>query len=190
LGVRGSLLTNKIRTRTLATNTYSYTNFALGELTQTQEGSKSPTTYVYFEPSGLLQSLTAPLPDTTGSTSTAVTSYTYDTTSQGSHGLGNILTVTAPGNNAATTITTNFNYTTDGSYSQAAAIGQPVTITDNLGKITHLRYDVQGNTLGVKDALGNETDMTYDIRNATLQTSLPATGQTGSGHAGSQAAYL
>jgi len=160
-----------------------------------QEGTnlsppKAPTTYAYFEPSGLVQTVTAPLPGTVNSTSTAVTSYTYDATSQGTHGLGNMLTVTAPGNNAATTIRATFNYTADGSYSQPAAIGQPVTVTDNLGKVTHLRYDAQGNAVAVKDALGNETDLTYDIRNAPLQTILPATGQTGSGHGGSQVGYL
>jgi RHS repeat-associated protein len=69
-----------------------------------------------------------------------------------------------------------------------AAVGQ--SVTDNLGKVIHLRYDAQGNTLAVKDALGNETDYTYDIRNAPLQTILPATGQTGSGRGGSQVGYL
>ncbi len=171
--------------RTPAATTYSYptTNFGLGELASVQTGSKSPTTYTYFEPSGLPQTVTAPLPDTVGSTSTAVTSFTYDS-------LGNVLTVTRPGNNAASVITTTMNYTTDGGYSQPAAIGQPLTVTDNLGKITHLRYDAQGNTVGIKDALGNETDQTYTIGNAPLQTVLPATGQTGSGHAGSLMGYL
>ncbi len=172
-----------VRTPAATTYTYSYVNFALGELTQVQTGSKSPNTYAYFEPSGLVQTVTAPLPGTVGSASTAVTSYTYDS-------LGNVLTVVAPGNNAASTITTTMNYTSDGSYSQPDAIGQPLTVTDNLGKITHLRYDAQGNTLGVKDALGNETDQTYDIRNLPLQTTLPATGQSGSGHAGSLMSYL
>ena len=152
-------------------------------MTQAQTGSKSPTTYAYFEPSGLTQSIAAPLPGTSGSASTAVTSYTYDS-------LGNVLTVTKPGNNAVSRITTTMGYTSDGSYSQVDAIGQPVTVTDNLGEVTHLRYDAQGNAVAVKDALGNETDMAYTIANDPLQTVLPATGQTGSGHAGSLNAYL
>ena len=171
------------RTPAVTTHTYNYSQFALGELTQTQEGTKSPTTYAYFEPSGLTQSITAPLPGTVGSASTAVTSFTYDS-------LGNPLTITRPGNNAVSSMTTTLNYTTDGTYSQPAAIGQPVTVTDNLGEVTHLRYDAQGNTVGVKDALGNETDLTYTIANSPLQTVLPATGQTGSGHAGSLNSYL
>ena len=191
----GNVLTETSPRQTATTYTYSYANFALGELTQVQEGTnlsqpKAPTAYTYFEPSGLIQSVAAPLPGTTNSSQTVVTSYTYDTTSQGNHGLGNLLTITTPGNNTASAITTTYGYTQDGSYSQPAAMGQPLTVTDNLGKVSHLRYDVLGNIIGVKDALGNETDFIFDIRNAPLQTILPATGQTGSGHGGSQMAYL
>ncbi len=82
------------------------------------------------------------------------------------------------------------NYTTDGSYSQPAAIGQPLTVTDNLGKTAHFRYDSRGNPQAATDALGNETDFTYNIADQPLQTTLPATGQQGSGHASSVSAYL
>ena len=150
--------------------------FVMGEMLSEQEGSKSPTSYAYCEPSGLVQTITAPLPGTVGSASTAQTSFTYDN-------LGNVLTSTSPGNNAASSLTTTFGY------GSAPALGQPLTVTDNLGEVTHLRYDAQGNATAVIDALGNETDMTYTIANEMLATSLPATGQTGSGHAGSQVAY-
>ena len=202
----GNLLTKTSPRQTTMTFIYDYSRFALGELTQVQEGSKSPITYIYddddgytddggFHPCGLLSSITAPLPGTVSGTQTASTSYIYDLTGQGQKplgrlGLGNILTISAPGNNAAPTITTTFGYTTDGSYSQAAAIHQPLTVTNSLGKIKRLRYDAQGNTISVRDALGNETDHTYTIGNAPLQTILPATGQTGSGHGGSQISYL
>ncbi len=122
--------------------------FALGRLMSVQEGSKPATIFTYYEPSGLVQSGTAP--SSTGS-GTVTTAYTYD-------GLGNVLTVTGPGNNAATQITTTLN-TTDGSYSQSAKIGQPITVTDNVSHATHLRYDSQGRTTSVTDALGNETNM-------------------------------
>ena len=171
------------RTPAMTVYHYNYSQFALGELQWAQEGTKQKTSYAYFEPSGLVQSVTMPLPGTVGGTNTAATSYTYD-------GLGNPLTITRPGNNAVNSITTTLGYTTDGSYSQSAALGQPVTIIDNLGKVTHLRYDSQGNAVGVKDALGNETDMAYTIGNEPLQTVLPATGQTGSGHGGSLTGYL
>ncbi len=209
----GNVLTETSPRGTITTSTYIYPAcFPLGELTQVQEGTnlstpKAPTTYAYddtdgytdangvFQPCGLLSGVIAPLPGTVGSTQTATTSYTYDVTGRGHQplgglGLGNILTITRPGNNAVSSITTTIGYTADGTYSQSAAIGQPLTVMDNLGKTTHLRYDSLGNTVGIKDALGNETDQSYTIGNEPLQTVLPATGQTGSGHAGSLISYL
>ncbi len=165
---------------TVTTFTWSYTNFALGELTKVQEGTKSPTTFAYYEPSGLVQSVTAPQPGTSGSASTVTMSFTYDS-------LGNVLTIKTPGNNATLVnnvdqgITTTFNYTTDGAYAQAAAIGQPLTVTNNLGKVTHLRYDARANPTSITDALGNETDFIYNFSNQLVQVTFPATGQTGAG---------
>ncbi|MEK6280586.1 MAG: RHS repeat domain-containing protein [Acidobacteriota bacterium] len=78
-------------------------------------------------------------------------------------GLGNVLTVVGPGNNAATQITTTLNYTTDGGYSQSAKLGQPLTVTNNLGHVTHMRYDSQGRLTSVTDALGNETNASYNL---------------------------
>ncbi len=168
---------------TVTTNTYSYASFTLGELTQTREGSKTATRYAYYEPSGLAQSINAPQPGTAGSGQTVTTSYNYDS-------YGNVLTETTPGNNAASTITTTYNYTQDGGHSQAAAIGQPLTVTDNVGKISHMRYDAQGNTLSVTDALGNEINETYNLANQPVQTAFPATGQQGAGQSGSLNTYL
>ncbi len=168
---------------TLMTNTYRYANFALGELVSEQEGGKTASTYAYAEPSGLVQSISTPKPGTTGTGATVTASFTYDD-------YGNLLAVTAPGNNAVASITTTFNYTQDGSYTQATALGQPLTVTDNLGKVTHLRYDAQGNTLSVTDALGNETDGTYNLANQPVETVFPATGQQGPGRASTLNAYL
>jgi len=70
--------------------TYSYSNFALGRLMQVQEGSKPPVSATYYEPAGLLQSVTAPGPTGSGTVSGSAT---YDS-------LGNVLTVTMPGNDA------------------------------------------------------------------------------------------
>jgi YD repeat-containing protein len=163
------------------TYTWSYANFALGRLTSVQEGSKPATTLTYYEPSGLVQTVTRPEPNDGAGTTT--TSYSYDS-------LGNVLTVVAPGNDAAATITTTLNYTTDGAYSQSAKRSQPLTVTDNLNHVTHLRYDSQGRATSVTDALGNETDFSYNLIGQPDTTTYPATGQTGSGHSHTTNAYL
>ncbi len=151
------------------TFTFDYSVFPLGELKQIQEGSKSPINITYYEPSGLPQTVSIPLPGTSGSTATATTSLIFDA-------LGNLLSITQPGNDAAATITTTVNYTQDGSYHQAEAIGQPLTITDSLGHVTHLRYDAQGNLISGIDALGNETDAAYNIANQRTRLLAPAIG--------------
>jgi RHS repeat-associated protein len=163
------------------TYTWSYANFALGRLTSVQEGSKPATTISYFEPSGLINTVTRPEPNNGAGTTT--TTYTYDS-------LGNVLTVVAPGNDATGSITTTLNYTTDGAYSQSAKIGQPLTVTDNLSHVTHLRYDSQGRTTSITDALGNETDFSYNLIGQPDTMTYPATGQTGSGHSHTTNAYL
>jgi YD repeat-containing protein len=104
--------------------TWTYTVFPFGELTSVQEGTKSPTTISYYEPSGNLQQINSPKPGTTGSTQTVTTKATWST-------LGNLLTLTTPGNNATTSngvdagITTTYNYKTDGGYSQSEALSTP-----------------------------------------------------------------
>jgi RHS repeat-associated protein len=163
------------------TYTWDYSDFALGRLVSVQEGGKLATTFSYYEPSGLLGTITRPEPNNGASITT--TTFTYDS-------LGNVLTVVAPGNDADSTITTALNYTTDGAYSQSAKLGQPLTITDNLNHVTHLRYDSQGRRTSVTDALGNETIFTYNLVGQLLTTTFPATGQTGSGNSHSTNAYL
>jgi RHS repeat-associated protein len=176
----GNILTVTTPRKT-TTYTWSYTNFALGRLTSIQEGSKPATAINYYEPSGLINTITGPEPN--NGAGTVTTTYTYDS-------LGNVLTVTTPGNNAASSITTTLNYTTDGGYSQSAKIGQPLTITNNLGHTTHLRYDSQGRTTSVTDALGNETTFTYNLVGQPLTNTFPATAQTGTGNSHSTNVYL
>jgi len=177
----GNLATTTSPLGTVTTYTNDYTYFPLGRITQVQEGSKLPTSFVYNEPSGTIQSVTWPEPG--GSGSYVSSSYTYDS-------LGNILTSTSPGNNACTSTTTTFNYTTDGTYSQSDAIAQPIKITNNLGKVVHLRYDSQARPTSVTDAVGNENDTSYNIVGQVLTTVAPATGQTGTGHSYTQNTYL
>ena len=174
---------------------YGYNYFGLGELTRIQDGAnlstpKTPTTFSYFEPSGLTQTVSESQPGTSGTGATVATSFTYD-------GYGNVLTVTTPGNNAANTIKTTFAYTGDGTGISTPSIGELLSVTDNLGKVTHLRYDVQGQTVSVIDALGNETDTNYNenrgsvsLGNQVQSVILPATRQTGTGHGSTIVAYL
>src|SRR5262249_45045335 len=147
-----------------------------------QDGTKPSTTITYYEPSGLVQSISSPAPSGSG-VPTVTSSFTYDS-------LGNVLIATGPGNNATTQITITLNYTTDGGYTQSAKVGQPLTVTDNLGHVTHLRYDTQGRTTSVTDALGNETDFSYNLISQPDTTTFPATGQTGTGQSHTTNAYL
>jgi YD repeat-containing protein len=147
-----------------------------------QEGTKTATSFTYYEPSGLVQTIHTPTPGQSGTGATVTTSFAYDS-------LGNIVTATSPGNDATATITTTFNYTTDGGYSQPTAIDQPLTITDNLGKVTHLRYDARGNAILVVDPTGRQTDTTYNLADQPLTITYPATGETGPGRAFTTTTY-
>ena len=177
----GNVLTMRTRRGLTTTYTWSYSNFALGRLTSIQHGTKPATTFTYYEPSGLVNTITRPEPNNGAGTITST--FTYDS-------LGNVLTVVVPGNNATSTITSTLNYTTDGGYSQSAKIGQPLTVTDNLGHVTHVRYDSQGRTTSVTDADGNETNFTYNLAGQLVTTTRPATGQSGSGNSKSTNGYL
>ncbi len=177
----GNVLTMTSPRNVTTTYTYNYTAFQLGRLMSAQEGTKPATTISYYEPSGLVQSITAPAPG--GGSGTVTNSFTYDS-------LGNVLTAMTPGNNATTSLTTTYNYTTDGAYTQTAKVGQPLTVTDNLGHVTHLRYDAQGRVTSAIDALGNATDATYNLVGQVDTVTLPATGQTGTGRGRTVNAYL
>ncbi len=153
----------------------------LGRLTQIQVGSLAPVAFTYYEPSGLLESVTTVSPTGSG---TVTTSYTYDA-------LGNVLTIVAPANSShGLSRTTTFNYTSDGGYSQSAALGQPLRITSPEGYTAHLRYDSQGRVISSKDGQGNEAFFTYNLLGQTLTESYPATRQTGPGRSGVKNTYL
>ena len=176
----GNVLTTTTPRGVTTTNTYNYGSFAMGRLVSSQTGSLTPVTYTYHEPSGLIASVTTASPTGVG---TVATSYTYDA-------LGNVLTVTEPGNNAGATHTTTYNYTTDGAYSQAASIGQLLRVINPLGEESHLRYDSQGRVVKIWDHLGNTTDTTYNLAGQATEVLHPATGQTGAGRAKTTFAYV
>lgn len=173
---------------------YNYTSFVFGRLLSIQEGSnlanpKGPVSFTYYEPSGLVHTVTGPAPGSIGGSATVTSSFTYDA-------LGNILTSVSPGNDATLLngidqgILSTFNYSADGTYSQTPAVDQPLVITDNLGKSVHFRYDARGNVLSATDALGYTVDFSYNIADQIVTITLPATGQTGTGRAYQSATYL
>lgn len=176
----GNVLTVTNPRNITTTYTWSYTAFPLGRLTSVQESSKPATVFSYYEPSGLLQSVTSPSPTGSG---TVTATFTYDA-------LGNVLTATGAGNNTASQITTTYNYTTDSAYTQPARVGQPITATDNLGHVTHLRYDAQGRVTSLTDSLGNEMNTSYNLIGQPEEIQLPATGQTGTGRGRSVNTFL
>ena len=84
---------------TITANTWDYSHFALGECTATQASGKQATSFTYYEPSGYVHAVVTPLPGTVGG-GTATYAFTYSP-------LGNILTMSSPGNNAVAS-TTNY----------------------------------------------------------------------------------
>lgn len=179
----GNLTSKKTPKGVTTTYQYSYSNFSLGELTTVTTGSQTPTSYTYYEPSGLIETISSPIPGQSGTGSTQTTTASYDA-------LGNLTKVIAPGNNAIAAHTTTYGYTQDGSYTQPEALGEPITVTDSLGLTTHLRYDSQKNLLSSTDPSGNQTTYSYNIANQLVTTTQPATGQTGTGQATTTNTYL
>jgi RHS repeat-associated protein len=176
----GNVLTTTTPRGVVTTRSYSYSAFALGRLTSVQEGTKAATSFTYFEPSGLVDTVTSPSPTGSGTVST---SHTYNS-------LGDILTITVPGNNAGTSATTTFSYTQDGTYTQSAALGQAVKVTDPAGRVSHARYDSQGRVSSAWDALGNTYTAQYNLADQPTSVTMPATGQTGTGSGSTQSTYL
>lgn len=75
----GNVLTMATPRGLTTTYTWSYASFAVGRLTSAQEGIKPATTITYYEPSGLVQTVTRPEPN--NGTGTTTTTYTLMTRS-------------------------------------------------------------------------------------------------------------
>ncbi|MGO8671231.1 MAG: RHS repeat domain-containing protein, partial [Capsulimonadaceae bacterium] len=185
----GNNLTATSPRGTKVTNQYNYTGlytiggtpFTLGELTSSTVTSSSgpaqtPTSYTYYEPSGLVDTISYAQPGTTGGPTVTAT-YAWDT-------VGNLTSVVGPGNNSGLTESVTLGYGASGD-----AIGEPSTITDSLGHTTSFTYDSQGNVRTVTDALGNVSTAAYDVANEPTSVILPATGEQGSGQSSIQINY-
>lgn len=161
--------------------TYTWTapsggNFPMGRLTQIKMGTKTPTSYTYYEPSGLLATLTTPIPGTVGG-GTQTTSFQYTA-------LGNLSQVTSPGNGSVGAHVTTFNYTNDTTYHYTTPemLGKPVMVMTTSGDATHYQYDGNCNLSRYIDGSGNEHDFAYDDEFDLKKCTNPATGQTGTGN--------
>ncbi len=178
----GNLLTADVPSnggRLTASYTYDYTDFAMGRLSSVQVGGKTPTSVTYYtnntvvnnipQANGLVRQVTSPAPNGAG---TVATTYVYTA-------LGNALQITVPGPNGP--VTYAYNYTQDGNYTCAEALGEPLTITDPLGHVTHFRYDPWGNLTAMLDAIGRETDYYYNESSQLIETLYPPKGANSPG---------
>ena len=171
--VNGNLLTT--------TYTYDYTQFALGQLTSIQTGSKTAT-FLHYNAAGLVSQIDTPKPNTSGTGDRVSTFYTYTA-------LGNVQTVTMPApNDSGVPVTITYNYTADpldGITNYPEALGRPLTVTDAMGHITHYRYDSRGNVVAVitvVNGIRRQTTIAYNVADQPVQVIYPATGQTGLGN--------
>jgi len=148
---------------------YSYgSSYPVGRLTSSTKNGKTLAAYTYYS-DGLIKTISSPKP---GSTSAVVTTtYTYSN-------LGNIASIVSPGPNGS--VTTTFNYTQDGNYTATEKLGQPLTITDCYGNITHYRYDSSGNPVSVTDADGRQTNYSYNAAGQATSITLPPSVANGS----------
>jgi RHS repeat-associated protein len=187
--VYGNVTTETSARNTQSIYTYSHSNFEIGELTEIQPGSnlnppKTPTTITYNEPSGLIASVTEPAPQSVHTGSGVTYSYTYNT-------LGDLTSVTSPGNNAVGSVTETL------AYGSSPHVGQVQSATDNLGNTSTFTYDNQGNLTSTTDAAKNTTyfesangSSGYNIANQNVEVVYPSTGQTGPGNGVETTTYL
>ena len=173
------------------TTTYTYstpTGCPLGELDSIQQSKGSSTllpTWLYYDSHFRVNQVKTAVPGQSTGTSTQSTYITYTS-------LGNVATVTSPGNNDTSVHTTTYGYTSDttwGPYSQSEKLGQPITVTDTLGHVSHLRYDSRGNVTNSADPLLNETTFAYNLADQGTTTTLPEA-SSGAGHATQTVTYL
>jgi RHS repeat-associated protein len=150
---------------------YQYDTSSPPRLTAILQGAKTDSEIQYW-PNGLPMGVFTPVPNNVGGTLHVGDSRVYDS-------LGNLTSVSSASAVyvLGTTLTTTANYTTDGTTSQADALGQPLVVTNPDGVSTHFRYDSQGRVVRTWDQLGIETDIDYNLSGQPIHVFLPATTQ-------------
>jgi YD repeat-containing protein len=152
---------------TLATTYYyDYSTFPLGNLTGVTVGFYE-VGYSYYA-NGLVQTIATP--DPSGMNPAVNVTYTYTA-------LGNVATVSVPPpNQTGNNVTYTYNYVSDGGTTQAEALGEPLTVTDPNGNVTHFRWDNRGNLITVIDGLGNTWQYTYNLADQLINVQAPLNG--------------
>jgi RHS repeat-associated protein len=183
----GNLIWSKTPKGTETNYTYSSTIFdPLRKLMEVETAGLTSTCFTY-NAYGLVETTQAPIPGQSGTGLRQTSTFTYTPK-------GNVWTVTTPGNNVVSSHTTTFGYTTDGAYSQVEKFGQPITVSNSAGEISHYRYDTRGNLIKSWDNAGNETtryySSTYNVLDQVLESEAPATGTSGTGRSKSKNTYL
>ena len=158
-------------------NTYTAPSpiFPLGALETTKSGRldgteayRTSTIYSYYaggenvggllQPRARLKSVQYPTPgDLTGARQTIT--YVYTT-------LGNLKSVTTP-NAIGTTSTTTYTYGTP------EKLGQPVSVSDPLSRVSAFTYDGRGNLKSVTNPAGNLTEYLYNDADQVTRVTMP-----------------
>jgi RHS repeat-associated protein len=173
-------------------NSYIYNSETEEYETQTETQTLATLTYVTGRPlANLVQTVETQHPNAGASTwtgpETVLSAYTYNE-------YGDVTSVSGPGHNGFGTLTTLIDYETDGALDRDARRGQPLRVIDPTNPdspvtLTGLRYTKRGALRSSRDALGHTYTATYNLADQIVQSTLPATGQTGTGQGHTNYSY-
>jgi RHS repeat-associated protein len=160
------------------TTAYYFNNssFAPGLLTEIAPSGQTPANLYYYS-DGALETLSSPIPGDVNSGRQQSSTYTYTV-------LGDVKTITSPGNQSTTSHTLTFGY------ASTEAMAEPISLADTLGHTWTATYDERGNTASISDPLTFQTQYLYDFENNLITTTLPATGRSGPGNSKTNTFYL
>jgi RHS repeat-associated protein len=174
----------------VTTYTWTYpTGMPFGRLNSVQHGAKAATSFVYGSANPfVVTEVDTPGPNGSGAT-TVETDYTYDS-------LGNVTSIAGPfrqGHPEDSHVVVTANYVQDGTYTQAACVGEPLAVTEGTGSaapITHYRFNTDGTLQTISDSAGHSTRYITNAARQVTKVVYPATGAQGPYQARSVYTYL